>query len=58
MQSVIAVHCDDRLRGSLRDRIVNDDRLEKYGLFVQLQQKPRRNPGWAKLRSERPLPRA
>ncbi len=37
--------------GSLRERIVNDSKLQKFNLEVTEQKKPGRNPGWAKLHS-------
>ncbi|MGH7482790.1 MAG: hypothetical protein ACRELV_11595 [Longimicrobiales bacterium] len=54
MQTTIAVHCTRRPRTSLRDAIVSDDRLADYRLRVLSQQKPGRNPGWAKLSSTQP----
>lgn len=47
MSTVITVSCYDS--ESLRDAIVHDLRLERYGLEVSRQKAPGRNPGWAKL---------
>lgn len=38
-------------RGSLRNLIVRDKKLEEYGLKVSSQKKPGRSHGWAKLHS-------
>jgi hypothetical protein len=51
MQTVILVHCRSRARGSLREAIASDHRLEDYDLSVQRRKKSGRNPGWAKLTS-------
>jgi hypothetical protein len=34
---------------SLRDTIVNDKKLERFGLVVTEQKRPTRAPGWAKI---------
>lgn len=49
MTTVVHVAC--RGSTSLRDRIVHDRRLERYGLYVLRTRMPGRNPGWAKLYS-------
>ena len=51
MQTVIQVVCT---RGvSVRDAIVKDPQLERFGLVVSKQHQPGRSHGWAKLRSLR-----
>src|SRR3989442_479633 len=45
--TVVTVAC--YIGASLRDQIVHDGRLERYGLEVAKQKAPGRNPGWAKL---------
>ncbi len=52
MQSVIQITCYSS--GSLRERIANDRRLEKYHLTLLRQKISGRNPGWAKLHSTEP----
>ena len=47
MTTVIHVTCFGS--GSLREAIVHDARLKKYGLQVSRQKISGRNPGWAKL---------
>ena len=49
MQTLIQVICSKGT--SLRDAIVNDPKLEKFGLETQKKQQPGRRHGWAKLRS-------
>ena len=49
MQTLIQVVCS---RGnSLRDAIVNDAQLSKFGLVTQKKQQPGRSRGWAKVHS-------
>lgn len=51
MQTVLHVTCR-RARGqSLRQRIVNDDRIGDFGLEVRSRRVQGRNPGWAKVHS-------
>ena len=38
--------------GSLRDRVVNDSRLEEYDLYVEAYKKQYRPHGWAKLKMD------
>ena len=47
MQTVIQVI--SAKNKSLRDAIVNDKRLARFGLEVTEQKRPARAPGWAKL---------
>ncbi len=49
MEVLIRVICAGS--GSLREKIVNDKKLEKFNLEVSEKIKPGRNPGWAKLHS-------
>ena len=49
MRTAIQVSCYGT--GSLREKIVSDERLKTYGLKVSQQMTPGRNPGWAKLHS-------
>ena len=51
MQTAILVHCNSRIRGSLREAIASDAKLEDYHLYVERRKKSGRNPGWTKLRS-------
>ena len=50
MQTVIQVITSGR--GSLRERIMSDARLEKFGLIPTEHQRPGRPHGWAKIHSE------
>ncbi len=52
MQTLVQVICSKGK--SLRDSIVNDPRLEKFGLVIQKKQQPGRKNGWAKLHSTEP----
>ena len=49
MQLLVQVHC--RGTGSLRERIAGDGRLARFGLAVQKELTPGRNPGWMTLSS-------
>ena len=49
MQTIVQVICSGR--ASLREAIVNDKKLEDYGMKVSSQKTPGRNPGWAKIHS-------
>ena len=51
MQTVIQVSCRRRRGLSLRQQIVNDERIGEYGLDVRRRKVAGRNPGWAKVRS-------
>ena len=51
MQTV--VHVLATTRTSLREAIVNDKHLDRYGFEVIIEKKPGRRRGWAKLRSDR-----
>lgn len=51
MQTVLHVSCNPRRGQSLRQRIVNDDRIGEHGLYVRARKVQGRNPGWAKVRS-------
>jgi hypothetical protein len=51
MQTIIQVSCKPRRGHSLRQRIVNDDRIGDHGLVVHTRRMRGRNPGWAKVRS-------
>jgi hypothetical protein len=49
MQTLVQVICS---KGpSLRDSIVNDPRLSRYGLVIQKKHQPGRQHGWAKIHS-------
>ena len=50
MQTVIQVITTGR--GSLRDKIMSDPRLEKFGLIPTEHQRPGRPHGWAKIHGE------
>lgn len=50
MQTVIQVITTGR--GSLREKIMTDRRLEKFGLIPTEHQRPGRPHGWAKIHSE------
>ena len=52
MQLIIQVISSQR--GSLRNRIVNDHKLEKFGFTVVEKKKVGRPHGWAKLHSSEP----
>ncbi len=49
MEVLIRVICIGS--GSLREKIVNDSKLQKFNLEVSKYKIPGRNPGWAKLHS-------
>jgi hypothetical protein len=49
MQLLVQVHC--RGAGSLRERIAGDGRLGRFGLAVQKELTPGRNPGWMTISS-------
>src|SRR5688572_19955481 len=52
VQTLVQVICS---RGSsLRDSIVNDPRLSKYGLVISKKHQPGRQHGWAKVHSVEP----
>jgi hypothetical protein len=50
MQTVIQVIASGR--GSLREKIMTDERLKKFGLVPTEHQRPGRPHGWAKIHSE------
>ena len=50
MQTVIQVITSGR--GSLREKIMTDPRLKKFGLIPTEHQRPGRPHGWAKIHSE------
>ena len=50
MQTVIQVITGGR--GSLREKIMTDERLKKFGLIPTEHQRPGRPHGWAKIHSE------
>jgi hypothetical protein len=50
MQTVIQVITSGR--GSLREKIMTDQRLENFGLIPTEHQRPGRPHGWAKIHSE------
>ena len=50
MQTVIQVITSGH--GSLREKIMTDQRLEKFGLIPTEHQRPGRPHGWAKIHSE------
>jgi hypothetical protein len=52
MQTVIQVVC--KKGTSVRDAIVNDPHLMRFGLVVERQHQPGRSHGWAKLHSLKP----
>lgn len=52
MQTLIQVVCSGS--GSLRDAVANDEKLEKFNLYVEEKRKPGRSPGWTKLHSLNP----
>jgi hypothetical protein len=52
MQVIVQVVCSGSR--SLREAIIRDQQLGKYGLAVSRQKSPGRNPGWAKLHSTSP----
>lgn len=52
MQTLVQVVCSKGK--SLRDVIVNDGKLEQFGLVTQKKQQPGRRHGWAKIRSSEP----
>jgi hypothetical protein len=58
VQTVIQVSCVARRGHSLRQRIVNDQVIADYGLYVQTRRIRGRNPGWAKVRSRERHPGA
>lgn len=45
------LHVLSRRRRSLRDAILSDARISKFGLKVSEQKRPTRSPGWSKLHS-------
>ena len=49
MQTLVQVVCSKGK--SLRDVIVNDSKLQDFGLVTQKKQQPGRRHGWAKIRS-------
>jgi hypothetical protein len=51
MQTVLQVSCRRKRGASLRQQIVNDEKIGDYGLEVRTRKVPGRNPGWAKVRS-------
>lgn len=52
MQALVQVICSKGT--SLRDSIVNDRRLEEFGLVIYKKQQPGRKHGWAKIHSIEP----
>src|SRR5258708_23111911 len=52
MQTILQVICSKGT--SLRDAIVNDEKLEEFGLVTQMKRQPGRPHGWAKILSNEP----